>query len=68
MLNNAKGYVGKTINLYLKDGSVMACMKLIRISNKQLWCKASEHSRTQTFHIKNISRIEEVTIFERYFK
>ena len=64
-MNTAKSFIGKTVNLYLKDGSVMACVTVLRVTNSQLWIKASEHGKPRSYDLRQISRAEGITIYDR---
>jgi hypothetical protein len=64
-MNSARSFVGRTVNLYLKDGSVMACVKVVRVTNSRLLFKASEHARPQSYELREISRAEGVTLYDK---
>jgi len=64
-MNTAKSFIGKTVNLYLKDGSVMACVTVLRVTNSQLWTKASPHARPQSYKLSDIKRAEGVIIYDK---
>ena len=64
--NSLKSYVGKTVNLYLRDQSVIACVTVLRVSNSQLWVKASEHGKPQTYRLNEIARAEGVTLYDNF--
>jgi len=63
-LNTLKSYIGKTVNLYLRDGSVIACVTVLRVSNNFLWVRASSHGKPLTYCLRDLKRVEGVQIFE----
>ena len=40
LINHVKAHLGKTVNLHLKNDSVLPCVELLRITNKRLFFKA----------------------------
>lgn len=64
-MNSAKSFIGKTINLYLKDGSVMACVTVQKVTNSQLFFKASQHGKLQSRKLIQIRRAESVIIYDK---
>ena len=65
--NSLRSVMGKTVNLYLKDGSVIACVTATRITNSQLWIKASIQGKAralpQVYPLRDIRRAETVMIY-----
>jgi uncharacterized protein YpmS len=64
-INTAKSFIGKTVNLYLKDKSVMACVTVVRVTNSQIFFKASKHGKLQSYKLSEISRAEGVMLYDK---
>jgi len=40
LLAHIKANMGKTVNLHMKDSSVLSCVELLHVTNKRLFYKA----------------------------
>ena len=64
-LLSAKSFIGKNVNLHLKDGSTIACVKVLYVINHRLTYKTKHRfaPKVSGVALKDVKNIEEKTIY-----
>jgi len=58
LLNHIKANIGKTVNLHLKNDSVLPCVELLHITNKRLFYKAKR--KVDSVFLREVDYAKEV--------